>query len=194
MASKKITLIILLLFTMLISAYATYSVAIGASPASLSFKLPQQGYEEKTFQVSTNSDSDLPFNLEVDKSLKDIITITSSKEKTNVKQAAEITIKASAANIKPGNYSGAITVSTVSSAESTGATGSRVSAGVAVKIDVEITGETAAPEQRKPAQSLTGNAVAKPSLPIQNDLIGAIIIIAILVAGMAIYTLIKMKR
>lgn len=126
-------------FACQVSAYA-----VGASPATLSFSIPRGGYEEKTFQVSTNSETPLEFSLSVSDSINAAVDVE-TKDKTAVSgKPAKITVRAYASrSAKPATLDGAITATLKPSSSSQSGSGSIVATGVAVRIKVEITDETA---------------------------------------------------
>jgi len=132
-------------FACQVSAYA-----IGASPATLSFSIPRGGYEEKTFQVSTNSETPLEFSLVISNSINTTISVE-TKDKTAVSgKPAEITVRAYASrSAKPANLDGVITALLKPSGEARSGSGSIISTGVAVRIKVEITDESAPLFQNK---------------------------------------------
>ena len=126
-------------FACQVSAYA-----VGASPATLSFSIPRGGYEEKTFQVSTNSETPLEFSLSVTDSVSSMIKLE-TKDKTTVSgKPGEILVKvAIPRSAKPANLDGAITAILKPSGSAPDGSGSIISTGVAVRVKIEITGETA---------------------------------------------------
>jgi len=138
-AAIGILMIFLAGFANQVSAYA-----VGASPATLSFNISRGGYEEKTFQVSTNSETPLEFSLSVADSVSSMIKLE-TKDKTTVSgKPAEITVRAYAPrSAKPANLDGAITAILKPSGSAPDGSGSIISTGVAVRVKIEITGETA---------------------------------------------------
>lgn len=132
-------------FACQVSAYA-----VGASPATLSFSIPRGGYEEKTFQVSTNSETPLEFSLSVSDSINAAVDVE-TKDKTAVSgKPAKITVRAYASrSAKPAILDGAITATLKPSGASSGGSGSIVATGVAVRVKIEITDETAPLLQNK---------------------------------------------
>jgi hypothetical protein len=143
MKGKRIILVLGVFMIFLINSYQVSAYAVGASPASLSFSVPRDGYEEKTFQVSTNSETPLEFSFSVSDSINANIEVK-TKDKTTVQgKPAEITVIAHASrSAKPASLDGAINVNLKSIENNSGGTGSQVSTGVAVRIGIEITGET----------------------------------------------------
>ena len=137
--------IFLVSFVCQVSAYA-----VGASPATLSFSIPRGGYEEKTFQVSTISETPLDFSLVISNSINTTIKVE-TKDKTAVSgKPAEITVRAYASrSAKPANLDGAITALLKPSSASPDGSGSVVATGVAVRVKIEITDETAPLLQNK---------------------------------------------
>jgi hypothetical protein len=142
MGKRRVQIIVLALIILICLAVAVSAVAIGVSPSSLGFQLEKGESDKKTVQVSTNSQSGLPFSLEESESIRNLVIIEPSKGVVDVKKAAKINISASAPDgVPPGNYSGFIIVTAMpGGAESPG---SSVSAGVALRINVEIVGVTA---------------------------------------------------
>jgi hypothetical protein len=138
-AAIGILMIFLAGFANQVSAYA-----VGASPATLSFNISRGGYEEKTFQVSTNSETPLEFSLSVTDSVSSMIKLE-TKDKTTVSgKPGEILVKvAIPRSAKPANLDGAITAILKPSGSAPDGSGSIISTGVAVRVKIEITGETA---------------------------------------------------
>jgi len=158
MKKKKIDLIILIFAIFLISlTYRVSAYAVGASPAALSFSIPRDGYEEKTFHISTNSETPLDFSLSVDNSINANIEVRTN-DKTIVKgNPAKITVIAHASrSAKPVNLDGAITANLKSIDNNSSGTGSQVSTGVAVNIRLEITDETSSIFKNKIFLTSTG--------------------------------------
>ena len=154
---NKETAIILFVLIMLSFAHTVNAVGIGASPATLSFILNNNS-EEKTFQVSTNSESSVSFTVKISDSLKDIIKITPDSGETKINQPAEIIVKAS--KFKTGNYSGTINIKTLPATnKAEEGTGSQVSTGVVVKVDVEIPEKTESSFKDKLTSLLTGRSI-----------------------------------
>jgi hypothetical protein len=134
-----ILMIFLVGFMCQVSAYA-----VGASPATLSFSIPRGGYEDKTFQVSTNSATPLEFSLSVSDSINASIKVVTADKTAVEGKPAEITIRAYASrSAKPGSLDGAVTATLKPSGASSEGSGSVVSMGVAVRVKIEITDETA---------------------------------------------------
>jgi len=145
MANKDIIITGILAILLISLAYEVSGTAIGASPATLSFKIPRGGYEEKTFQVSTNSEIPLEFEISVSDSIKNAIKVETKDKATVYGQPAEIIVRAYASrSAKPESLDGAITATVAANADSNapGGSGSVVSTAVAVKIKIEITDET----------------------------------------------------
>lgn len=145
MANKDIIITGILAILLIILAYEVSGAAVGASPATLSFKIPRGGYEEKTFQVSTNSEIPLEFEISVSDSIKNAVKVETKDKATIYGNPAEIIVRAYASrSAKPGSLDGDITATFTSSADSNTpeGSGSMVSTAVAVKIKIEITDET----------------------------------------------------
>lgn len=144
MNGKTIVLFGILMIFLAGFAYQVSAYAVGASPATLSFSISRGGYEEKTFQVSTNSETPLEFSLTVSPTIDSMIKLE-TKDKTAVSgKPAEITVRAYASrSAKPANLDGAITAILKPSGDSPEGSGSIISTGVAVRVKIEITGETA---------------------------------------------------
>jgi len=162
MKHKRISLVLVLFVIFLVGlTHQTHAYAVGASPASLSFSIPRDGYEEKTFQVSTNSEAPLEFSFSVDNSINANIEVR-TKDKTVIKgKPAEITVRAYASrSAKPGSLDGAITVDLKSIDNNSSETGSQVSTGVAVRVKIEITSETSSILKNKLFLISTGLVVA----------------------------------
>ena len=144
---NKNVLITGILAILLISfAYEVSGAAIGASPATLSFKIPRGGYEEKNFQVSTNSEIPLEFEISMSDSIKNAVKVEANDKASVYGNPAEVVIRAYASrSAKPEFLDGAITITVASSADSNapGGSGSVVSTAVAVRVKIEITDETA---------------------------------------------------
>lgn len=120
-----------------------HAFAIGASPATISFSLARGESQEKTFEASTNSDIPLGFTVIIDTPLKEMIEVSPAEGTMSLGSPGQMTITASAArSAKPGDYSGAITIRTKPAKSAEGDSGSKVSTGVAVKINIKITEET----------------------------------------------------
>ena len=118
--------------------------AVGASPATLSFTIPRGGYEEKTFQVSTNSEIPLEFSISMSSSINAYIEIETEDRTTVSGKPAEVIVRAhSSRSAEPANIDGAITTLLKPSSETPEGSGSVVSTGVAVRVNIEITDETA---------------------------------------------------
>ncbi len=127
-----------LVFLSLISSVS--AVAIGASPASLSFSIPRGGSQEQSFQVSTNSQETFPFHVVVSDSLADFLEVSGSGQATLV-QPADLLVRASASQLaSPGNYTGTITVTSSAVSDSESGMGSVVSVGVVVVVNLEVQG------------------------------------------------------
>jgi len=192
---NKETAIILFVLIMLSFAHTVKAVGIGASPATLSFILNNNS-EEKTFQVSTNSESAVSFTVKISDSLKDIIKITPDSGETKINQPAEIIVKASAPKSKTGNYSGTINIKTLPTTnKAEEGTGSQVSTGVVVKVNVEIPEKTESSFKDKFISLLTGRAISGQEklstgwdsmIPILI-ILGAVLIVALVILYNKIY-------
>ena len=143
--NKGIILIVGILAIFLVGfACQVSAYAIGASPATLYFSIPRGGYEEKTFQVSTNSETPLEFSLVVSDSINSMIKLETKDKITVSGKPAEITVRAYASrSANPANLDGAITTILKPLNSSQSGSGSIISTGVAVSVKIEITGETA---------------------------------------------------
>jgi hypothetical protein len=134
-----ILMIFLAGFACQVSAYA-----IGASPATLSFNISRGGYEEKTFQISTNSEIPLEFSISVTDSVSSMIKLETKNKTTVSGNPAEIIVRAYASrSAEPANIDGTITALLKPSSNSPSGSGSVVSTGVAVRVKIEITNEMA---------------------------------------------------
>ncbi len=146
------TIILFGILAIFLAGFMSYvsAYAVGASPATLSFSIPRGGYEEKTFQVSTNSETPLEFSLVISNSINTTIKVE-TKDKTTVSgKPAEITVRAYASrSAKPANLDGAITALLKPPIDAPGGSGSVVATGVAVRVKIEITSETAPLLQNK---------------------------------------------
>lgn len=165
-AETKRFQLVLLTFILILSLFSSaWAVAIGASPATLSFELPRGGNDEKTFQVSTNSASNLSFELEKSAEISKFITLSTSSGEAKLNNPKEITVKVSASRFTtPGIYEGTISVATTGTGEISSGTGSIIATGVAVKVLINVTSESAplfgtAPETKADSNSVTGSAI-----------------------------------
>ena len=134
--------------------------AVGASPATLSFTVPRGGYEEKTFQVSTNSETPMLYSIAVSSSIEELIKIKPKEGETIKGKPAEIIVRASAArSAKPGNYSGMITVTLKPNLVTSEGSGSVVATGVVIRANIIITEDTEHPLKNIPLSLITIIAV-----------------------------------
>ena len=153
----------------LCSACVAEAVAIGASPATLSFELPRKGYEEKTFQISTNDESGLMFGLEVYGDITQFVELSSKTGTTKLNQPAELTAKIKIPkDTIPGTYEGTINVVGSSSGSASNGTGSAIATGVAVRVIIKVTDEVA-------------------KTPVGNLAVFVLLAIVALVVGAALY-------
>jgi hypothetical protein len=185
-------------FILTLSLFSSaWAVAIGASPATLSFELPKGGSDEKTFQVSTNSEAGLSFTLAKSAEISKFVTLSSSTGQTKLNSPDEITLKVSVPRTTaPGTYEGTVSVATTGTGEISSGTGSVIATGVAVRVSIKVTDESAplfkTSEAKTDSNAVTGSATelattgaASLTIPVL-----ALLIIA-LVIGMIIYVVRK---
>jgi len=186
-----------LTFILTLSLFSSaWAVAIGASPATLSFELPKGGSEEKTFQVSTNSETDLSFTVEKSAEISKFVTLSVSSGETMLNNPEEITLKVSIPRgTEPGTYEGYVSVTTGGSGEINGGTGSIVATGVAVRVLIKVTGESAplfkTSESTADSNAVTGSATELATTGTAN--LGSIlfIVFVICLAGGAVLLALK---
>jgi hypothetical protein len=156
----KPSFFLFLTFILTLSLFSSaWAVAIGASPATLSFELPRGGSEEKTFQVSTNSEAGLLFTLTKSAEISKFVTLSSSTSQTKLNNPAEITLKVSVPRTTtPGTYNGTVSVATTGTGEISSGTGSVIATGVAVKVSIKVTSESA-PWFKTSETKINSNAV-----------------------------------
>lgn len=156
--------IVFLIFILALSLFSSaWAVAIGASPATLSFELPRGGVENKTFQVSTNSENNLSFTLEKSAEISKFVTLSSLTSQTKLNNPAEVTLKVSIPRgTAPGTYNGTVSVATTGTGEISSGTGSVIATGVAVKVSIKVTSESApwfkTSETKINSNTVTGSA------------------------------------
>ena len=139
MITKKTFSIFTFIIVMLMASVAVQAFAVGASPPVASFVLVRGSSQEKTFQTSTNSESPVFFDIVIDDSIKNFIKVSPKDGQMQLGKPGEITIYASVPRSTiPGNYSGAITVSTTSYESIVSGTGSKISTGIAVRVDIQV--------------------------------------------------------
>jgi hypothetical protein len=143
MREKRKQIMILALILLIYLAPTAMATAIGVSPSSLSFQIRDGRPDKKAFQVSTNSQSGLPFWLEASGPIRSLVMIEPAGQGiAEAKHAARINVSASAPDgALPGNYTGFIIVTAAPGGA--GSSGSSVSTGVALKVNVEIIGGAA---------------------------------------------------
>jgi len=143
MIAKKILFITAFILMIVLVLEVVQAFAVGVSPPVVSFVLLKGGSQEKTFQASTNNELPMAFNVEIDDSIKEFIKINPENGEMQVGKPGEITITASAPrSAKPGNYSGAIIVSTKPLDNDMNGSGSKISTGIAVKVNIQVLEET----------------------------------------------------
>ena len=116
-----------------------WAVAIGASPANLAFELSRGGSAEKTFQVSTNSETPIDFSLTESAEIERFVSTDITKGTTKLGEPAEIYVSVKVPRgTEPGTYEGTVTVSTSPVGGFEGGTGSIIATGVAVKVVINV--------------------------------------------------------
>jgi len=139
MITKRTFGIFTFIIVMLMASVAVQAFAVGVSPPVASFVLARGGSQEKIFQTSTNSESPVYFDIVIDDSIKNFIRVNPKEGQMQIGKPGEITIYASAPRSAiPGNYSGAITVSTIPYESIVSGTGSKVSTGISVRVDIQV--------------------------------------------------------
>jgi hypothetical protein len=162
MGEKRALIIVLALILLVCLGPAASAVAIGVSPSSLNFQIRAGTSEDKAFQVSSNSQTGLPFRLAASESMKDLILFEPAEGIVNVSQAARIRVSASAPDgAIPGNYTGFIIVT--AAPQGADSSGSSVSTGVALRINVEILNGNAFPDEAAQADPAGPAGSDKPS-------------------------------
>lgn len=136
---KKLVVLFAVMMLGLLLIPSVHAVAIGASPAILSFEVPKGSTVEKTLQISTNSETYVNFKLEKSLATGNYITLSSDTGKTKVGEPYNINVKVSVPRkTELGVYNGTISVKTISTGDLGGGSGSIISTGVTVKSSINV--------------------------------------------------------
>ena len=136
---KKLPVFLIIAMLVILLIPAAQAVAIGASPATLSFEVPKGGSVEKTLQISTNSESYIDFRLEKSSSIADYVILSSETGKIKSGEPYDLTVKVSVPRkTELGNYSGTISVRTTGTGNVSGGSGSVISTGVTVRVAINV--------------------------------------------------------
>ncbi len=187
-----------LTFILTLSLFSSaWAVAIGASPATLSFELPKGGSEERTFQVSTNSETSLPFTVEKSAEISKFVILSAETGETKLNSPDELTLKVSVPRTTtPGNYEGYVSVTTSGSGEINSGTGSIVATGVAVRVLIKVTSESApffkTSESKADSNAVTGSATELATVGTAD--IGTILFIVFVICLIGGAVLLALKR
>ncbi len=136
---KKLPVLLIIAALILLLIPAVQAVAIGASPATLSFEVPKGSTVEKTLQISTNSGTSVGFTLQASSSIANYVTLSSDTGQMKSGEPYDLTIKVSVPRKTAlGNYSGTISVKTTGTGSVSGGSGSVISTGVSVKVAITV--------------------------------------------------------
>lgn len=183
---KKLAVLLVVLALAVSLFPSAWAVAIGASPATLSFELPKGGSDEKTFQISTNAAGSLNFDVKASSEISKFVKLSAPSGATILNHPAELTAKVSIPrSTEPGTYEGTISVQSKNSAELSGGTGSAVATGVAVRVIINVTSESAPWFNFGSKSTPTGAATANAESGIGAGTLLLVIIVIAAVIGAA---------
>jgi hypothetical protein len=183
---KKLAVLLVVLALAVSLFSSAWAVAIGASPATLSFELPKGGSEEKTFQISTNAAGSLNFDVAVSSEISKFVTVSSLSGVTILNHPAELTAKVSIPRgTEPGTYDGMISAQSKNPPGLSEGTGSVVATGVAVSVIITVTSESAPWFNFGSKSASTGAATANAEAGIGAGTLLLVIIVIIAIIGAA---------
>jgi len=183
---KKLAVLLVVLALAVSLFPSAWAVAIGASPATLSFELPKGGSEEQTFQISTNAAGSLNFDVATSSEISKFVKLSASSGATILNHPSEIAVKVSIPRgTEPGTYEGAISAQSKNPPALSEGTGSVVATGVAVRVIITVTSESAPLFNFGSKSASTGAATANAGSGIGTGTLLLVIIVIAAIIGAA---------
>jgi len=183
---KKLAVLLVVLALAVSLFPSAWAVAIGASPATLNFELPKGGSEEKTFQISTNAAGSLNFDVTASSEISKFVKLSAPSGVTILNHPAELTAKVSIPRgTEPGTYEGTISAQSKNPPEFSEGTGSVVATGVAVRVIINVTSESAPLFNFGSKSASTGAATANAGLGMGTGTLLLVIIVIVAIIGAA---------